>query len=165
MRALVLFFVSFLVLGCTAFRFPNINPPKPPETIYSYEQTFEKNPVSVITGENRVVVTEQQRQAVSINYEKKEKQLSWWQRFCNWLGSLGMIAFVIIVVCLFIAPGFTISFLFGRYNKFKKALKQTSRGIRELEGDEEKNIKAILSKTQDTDTKKIISVIKGELND
>lgn len=148
--------------GCSALKFPNINPPNPPQTMYNYEQSFTKNPTAVVV-DGKTVVVENQEQNVRINYQKQQEKLSWWKRFTNWLGSLGMIAVVLIIIGIFVAPGATIGFLFNSFRKTKKALRQTVRAIDESKAvNTDNGLKLALLSNQDTDTKRVIDTVKRE---
>ena len=160
MRGILIFFMILFLSGCGLINFPKLNAPPAPDTTYQYEQTFERNPTAVVSGD-KIVVVEAQKQTVTAGFVQKEKKLSWWQRFCNWLGNLGLIGIMLIVAGLFFAPAGTMSFLFARYGKFKKALQQTVAGIKESGAvDKDPTLKESLSSRQDSDTKMLIDDIR-----
>lgn len=159
-KYLILILTVLVLSGCGLINFPQINAPKKPDTTYNYEQTFEKNPTAVAIGD-KIVVVEQQKQRVTAGFVSKEKPLSWWQRFCNWLGNLGFIGLAAVVIGLFVAPTGTMAFLYARYAKFKKALKQTVDGIKEARAVESNVVlKESLSSKQDSDTKMLIDDLR-----
>lgn len=151
-----------LICGCGVLKFPVLNAPKPPETIYSYEQTFDKNPTAVVVGD-KVAVVERQTQTVRVNYDNKVKPLTWWQRFCNWLFSWSLITVCVVLGCL--AFGFTapILWLYNRYLTFRKTSKQIVKSIEESKALEvNRELKVKLSGTLDTDSKKVVDDLRRE---
>ena len=168
-RRLAIFAIFFLV-GCGSI-FPNINPPKTPDTVYSYDQSMSKVPSAVIVEGGKIAVVESQEQRVSINLSKKEKPLSLWQRFCNWLGNLGFISIIALAAGMILAPAGTLTFLTNWYMKFrkavdehrrtKKALAQTVKAIDAANALEATpGLRAALSSEHDQETKILIDDIK-----
>lgn len=159
---IVLIFLTLTGLsGCGFLNFPTLNAPKPPDQIYQYHQTIEKQPQVVQTGEGKSVVWEAQKQTFDVNYERKDKPLSWWQRFCNWLASWSIIAVVLVAAGLFFFPAGTIAFLIGVKNKFKKAFTQTVNAIDQSKAVEQHPaLKSSLSSIQDSDVKAMVDDIQ-----
>lgn len=122
--------VIILLSGCSLLNFPSLNAPKAPDTVYKYHDTITTEPRVVQTDAkgNSVVFTAQTR-TVDVNYDNKEKPLSWWQKLCNWLAGLGTFAILGLVVMIFIAPVATIAWLKSEADKFKTAFTQTVQGI------------------------------------
>lgn len=156
-------FIILVVMcaGCGVLRFPSINAPKPPDQIYQYSQTIDKQPKVVQVGDGKSVVWESQKQTVDVNYARKETPLNWWQRFCNWLGNLGFLSLLAIGIGLFVAPAGTIAWLWKVKDKFKKAFKQTVAAIDEANALEKSpELKAALSAKQDSDVKALVDDVQ-----
>lgn len=161
MRKIALLLLVLGTAGCGALQFPTINAPKPPEQVYKYSQTIEKQPQVVQTPDGKSYVWESQKQTVDVNYEKKEKPLSWWQRFCNWLGNLGIIGILLLVGALVIAPGGTMMFLWKKYQQFRKAFTQTVKAIDDAKAVETNPaLKQSLSARQDNSVKALVDDIQ-----
>ncbi len=161
MRNLFLVVIMALFLsGCGILNFPSLNAPKPPDQVYQYSQTIEKQPKVVQLENGKSVVWESQKQTVDVNYERKDKPLSWWQRFTNWLGNLGIIGLIGMIVALFVAPGGTMLWLWKQYMKFKKAFTQTVVAIDESNAVAHPEVKAALSAKQDNDVKALVDDIQ-----
>ena len=160
MRYLSLIFIALLLSGCGALNFPILNSPKPPDQIYKYNQTIEKQPKMVQTPDGKVYIWEDQKQTVDVNYERKDKPLSWWQKFTNWLGNLGMIGFIALIIALFVAPGGTILWLWNQYMRFKKAFTQTVAAIDASNATQHPEVKAALSAKQDNDVKALVDDVQ-----
>jgi len=119
-----------LFSGCGALNFPTLNAPKPPDQVYQYHQTINTEPRVVQTNEKgQSVVYTAQQQSVDVNYERKDKPLSFWQRICNWLANLGFLGIFLLIAAFLIAPAGTIAFLLKEKNKITTAFKQTVKGI------------------------------------
>lgn len=156
--------VLFWLTGCGLIGFPQINAPKPPQTVYNYSQTFEKNPQVVQTAEGKSFVWEQQKQTVDVTYEKKEKPLSFWQRFCNWLGNLGFLGILGVIGFLIVSHTTPAAFFFFLYNKFKNAFKQTVKGIDNSGAVQPgSTLSNSLSSAQDTSTKSMVDEVKRQI--
>lgn len=162
MKKIVLLLAVAMLSGCSLMRFPELNAPKPPQTTYKYNETFAKNPTAVAIGD-KIVVVEAQSRTVTAGYEVVEKPLSFWQRFCNWLGSWSLIAVILVFGSL--ALGFTGPALWfvARFNTFKKTTKQLVRGIAEAKAVEANpELRNKLSAMLDNDSKKLIDDIRRE---
>ena len=160
-QKLLLVFAVLVFSGCGVLRFPQLNAPNPPDQVYQYSSTIEKQPQIATTIDGKAVVFESQKQTVDVNYAKKEKPLSAWQKFCNWLGNFGLISILALIAALVIAPGGTMMWLWTRYSKFKKAFKQTVAAIDESNAVEKSpELKASLSAKQDNDVKALVDDIQ-----
>lgn len=147
--------------GCGFLNFPTLNAPKPPDQIYQYHQTIEKQPQVVQTAEGKAVVWEAQKQTFDVNYERKDKPLSFWQRICNWLANLGILGIVGVLAGLFFAPAGTIAWLLGIKNKFQKAFTQTVKAIDQSQAvAQHPGLKSALSRIQDSDVKAMVDDIQ-----
>lgn len=157
-RVFALIILVLSLSGCGAISFPQLNAPKPPEQVYKYHQTITTEPRVVQTNDKgQSVVFTAQTQTVDVNYDRKDKPLSWWQRFCNWLGNIGMLGLVGLIVALVIAPGGTMLWLWKQYMKFKKAFTQTVDAIDESKAVQTNvNLKTALSAKQDNDVKALV---------
>ncbi len=161
MRYLILLVLSLTLSGCGLLNFPLLNAPKPPDQVYSYHQTIEKEPKVIQAADGKSYVWEGQRQEVNVNYERKDKPLSWWQRLCNWLGNLGLLGILALLAGLVLAPAGTIGLLWKQYLKWKKALTQTVWALEETKViDNSPQVKTALATSHDTETKKLIDDIK-----
>jgi hypothetical protein len=148
--------------GCSLLRFPVLNAPKPPETTYQYNETFSKNPTAVAVGD-KIVVVENQSRTVTAGYVHQEKQLSFWQRFCNWLASWSILTVVIVFGCLAFGITGPAVWIVARFNTFRKTAKQLVRGLAESKAVESNpTLKTTLSSMLDTDSKKLIDDIRRE---
>ena len=151
------------IQGCGLIGFPKLNAPPAPDTTYTYEQTFEKNPTAVVSG-NKIVVVENQRQTVTAGYTKKDKPLSWWQRFTNWLGNLGFLVVGGFLIALFVTNGGIILTLWNKYTKFKMGLTQTVKAIEEAKAlEKDEDLKNALSSKHDNSTKMLIDDIRRKI--
>jgi len=130
MKRIILIIGILGLCGCGTLNFPLLNAPKPPEQIYKYHQTISTEPRVVQTdSKGHSVVFTAETQTVDVNYDDKQKPLSWWQKVCNWLSGLSFMAIVALIVMLFVAPAGTMAWLVNEYNKFKTAFTQTVQGI------------------------------------
>mgnify|MGYP003395600884 CR=1 FL=1 len=128
-------------------KFPQLNAPPPPETTYQYDEEFRRD---LKSGENM-------ERIVHAGYSLKEKQLSFMKRFGNWVANIGIIGFAWLIAGLIFFPAATMTWLFTRYSKFKKALQQTVNGIETSRSVENHPaLKTGLSIAQDIDTKRIV---------
>lgn len=161
-REILLVLMVFCLSGCGMLKFPTLNAPRPPDTTYQYEETFEKNPTAVVMG-NKVVVVEQQKRTVTAGFVHQEKQLSSWQKFCNWLAGWSLITIAVVGGCLAFGITGPAVFLWNRYQTFRKTTKQMVRAIHE-EKAIEKNpaLGNKLSAMLDKDSKKLIDDLKME---
>lgn len=156
-QKLFLVLAVLILSGCGIIRFPQLNAPNPPDQVYNYSSTIEKQPQIATTIDGKAVVFESQKQTVDVNYTKKDKPLSAWQKFCNWLGNFGIVSILALIAALVIAPGGTMMWLWGRYSKFKKAFQQTAAAIDESKAIEKSpELKAALSGRQDNDVKALV---------
>ena len=159
-----LLLLLFLLVGCSPVEFPTLNAPQKPQTVYEYNETFDKNPViSQETDDGKFRVWEQQSRTVNVNFKKQEKQLTWWQRFTNWLGTWSIITALVVIGCL--AFGFTapLVWLFNRYKTFRNTLKtvvQTIDSTKSIEANPA--LKDGLSSSLDAKEKVVISALKQE---
>lgn len=161
MKKWALLLLVFGTCGCGVLSFPQLNAPKPPDQVYKYSSTIEKEPKVVQTPDGKSIVWEAQKQTVDVNYERKDKPLSWWQRFCNWLGNWGIISILALIAALVIAPGGTMLWLWRQYMKFKKAFTQTVKAIDESKAVETTpTLKASLSSHQDNSVKALVDDIQ-----
>lgn len=159
---IVILFLTFFLSGCGALSFPILNAPKPPETIYNYEQTFEKNPTAIVAGK-KIVVVEAQKQTVTVGYEKKEKALTFWQRFTNWLASWSLITVFFVIALL--ASGTTTPFiwLYDRYKTFRNTAKKLVQSIEDSKTLEvNRELKTSLSSNLDAKEKKVVDDLRRE---
>lgn len=130
MRNLMLLGLVILLAGCGTLNFPTINAPKPPEQVYKYHQTINTEPRVVQTNaKGESVVFTAQQQVVDVNYDNKEKPLSFWQKLCNWLANLSILGIIGLVVFFFVAPASFLAFIVNEKNKIETAFKQTVQGI------------------------------------
>ena len=149
-----------LLSGCSLLQFPQLNAPKPPETSYQYNETFEKNPTAVVAG-GKVIVVENQSRTVTAGYVHQQKELSFWQRFCNWLAGWSLITVLIVFGCLAFGITGPAMWLWSRLQMFKKTTVQIVKAIDEakiIEKDAE--LKSKLSATLDNDSKRLVDDIK-----
>ncbi len=152
-----------VLCGCGVLSFPTLNAPKPPQTVYKYDQTFKTSPQVIRTPDGKAYVWEEKTQTVTAGYDNKQEPLSAWQRFCNWLFSWSLIT--IIVVLGLMAFGFTapVLWLYNRYKTFRDSLKTVVKSIdssKVLEVNGE--LKKELSTNLDTNEKKVIDDLKRE---
>ncbi len=160
MRKTVLMLAVMVLSGCGVLSFPKLNAPPAPDTTYQYNETFKKNPTAVVAGAN-VVVVEAQERTVTAGYVKKEKELTFWQRFCNWLASWSLLTVVIVGGCLAFGVTGPAMWLYTRYLTFRKTTKQLVASIEESKAVEKNpELKTTLSSTLDTDAKKLIDDIR-----
>lgn len=162
MEKLIFLGLMVLLTGCGTLNFPVLNAPKPPDQVYKYHQTISTEPRVVTTNEKgQSVVFTAQTQAVDVNYDNKEKPLSWWQKLCNWLAGLGTLAILALIAMLFIAPAATIGWLIAEKTKFVTAFTQTVKGIDKAGG-----VAAVpalataLASTQDASVKALVDDIQ-----
>ncbi len=162
MKRILLLGLVLLLSGCGTISFPSMNSPKAPDQVYKYRQTINTEPRIVQTNEKgRSVVFTAQSQTIDVGYEKTEKPLSAWQKFCNWLSGLGLLGMVALVLCLFFFPGATIGFLWKKYNNVKTAFKQTVKGIDDSGAVKDSPaLAAALSSAQDAKTKALVDDIQ-----
>lgn len=151
-----------LLCGCGTLNFPVLNAPKPPQQVYKYHQTINTEPRVVSTNQKgESVVFTAQQQVVDVNYDNKEKPLSFWQRLCNWLGNLGILGILGLIAMIIIAPVGTIGWLLAEKNKIMGALKQTVQGIDKAGGTTANPALAqALSSSQDAKTKALVDDIQ-----
>ena len=155
-----LIIILFLFYGCSLIPFPKINSPKPPDTIYDYEETTLSSPQAIITDGKAYVVENKERKLI-VNYSQKEKKLSFLEKIGNWISSLSLIAFILIIAGLFLAPSATIAFLLGLLKKWKNAFKETARAIQESKAIETNpELKNALKDKQSESTKAIVDKIQ-----
>lgn len=152
------------VSGCSPVDFPTLNAPQKPQTVYEYSETFDKNPVvSQESDDGKFMVWEQQSRTVNVNFKKQEKQLTWWQRFTNWLGTWSIITALVVIG--FLAFGFTapLVWIFNRYRTFRNTLKTVVQTIDSTKSiDANPALKDGLSSSLDAKEKVVISALKQE---
>lgn len=157
----VMLFIVVLFSGCSLLQFPQLNAPKPPEQIYDYHTSIEKQPQVVQVADGKSVVWESQKQTVDVGYSKKQEPLSWWQRFCNWLANWSILGIVGLGIALFVAPAATIAWLKAEADKFKTAFTQTVKGLDKSEVVKNSPaVAAALSSAQDASTKALVDDIQ-----
>lgn len=162
-QAGMLFFLIIILLsGCSLLNFPELNAPPKPETTYKYEESFEKNPTAVVAGD-KIVVVEQQIRTVKAGFVNQEKQLNFWQRFCNWLAGWSILTVAVVGGCLAFGIGGPAIWLAARFQTFRKTTKQVVRAIGEAKAvEKDPELKNKLSAMLDTDSKKLIDDLKRE---
>lgn len=161
-RFLWLLLIVVFFSGCGTLKFPTLNAPNPPEQVYKYRQTINTEPRVVQTNsKGESVVFTAQQQTVDVNFDNKEKPLSWWQRFCNWLSSWSLLGVLALGLALFFAPAATIAWLWKVKDKFKKAFTQTVQAIDEANAvEKDANLKNALAKHQDASVKALVDDVQ-----
>lgn len=152
-----------VLCGCSLLKFPVLNAPNPPQTVYKYDQSFKTSPQVIQTPDGKAYVWEEKTQTVTAGYDNKEKPLSFWQRFTNWLAGWSLITVLVVGGCM--AFGFTapVLFLYKRYKTFRESLKTVVKSIdasKVLE--EHSQLKSELKTNLDTNEKKVIDDLKRE---
>ena len=161
-KLFVLLMLAIVLGGCSLLKFPALNAPPPPDTTYQYNETFKKNPVAVAV-DGKIVVVENQERTVNAGYVNKEKPLSFWQRFCNWLAGWSLITVVTVGGCLAFGITGPALWLYQRFLVLRKTTKQMVRAIAEAKAVEtQPELKNKLSSMLDTDSKKLVDDIRRE---
>jgi len=154
---------SLLISGCGGFSLPIMPTPKQPQTVYNWEEIQTSSPQAICVGDEVYVVNSTEK-TIKVNYEKQEKQLTFMGRLGAWIGGLGLIGVILLIVGLVLAPGATIGFLFSTLAKWKSAMKQTVSALKTANVvNENKELKEALKSSQSVQTKKIVGDIKAEL--
>ncbi len=162
-KKILIIIFSVLFAGCLTIPFPRLNAPKPPDTIYDYEDVMKTTPTAIVIGDKTYVLENKER-TIRVAYQKKEKKLTFIQKIGNWFSSLSLIAFILVIAGLFLAPGTTIGLLLSLLKKWKNAAQQTIRAIKESNAVENNSeLKNALSSKQSDETKKIVNNVKGSL--
>ena len=162
-KILIPIILCLLLSGCGGFRLPNLVTPKQPRTLYNYRETLSTTPKAVVFN-GKVVVVEDTKKEVIVNYEKQEKQLTFIGRIGSWISGLGLIGFILLIIGLALAPGATIGFLFSLLGKWKRALRETVSAIKESKiVDSNREVENSLRAKQSKETRKIVGNIRAEL--
>lgn len=150
-----------LLCGCGMLKFPVLNAPKPPQTVYNYEQTSKASPQIIQTPDGKAYVWEEKSQRVSAGFDSKEEPLSFWERFCNWLAGWSLIT--VLVVGGSLAAGFTgpAIWLYNRYITFKNTAKKIVKSIEDSKALQvNQELKSNLSANLDTNEKKVVDDLR-----
>ena len=174
-KIMLLISISFLLSGCGVLNFPTLFKQKAPDTLYKVNERRSITPkIMCLNFKGEKVCGEvayETKHEISTNYENKDKPLSAWQKFCNWLFnlSLGTLLFSGIALATFGASPFI--FLIRKLRKVKEeskrvkdALKETVIGIKNSNLiDSTPELHSALSSAQSPITKTIIDDLRREV--
>ena len=95
--------------------------------------------------------------------EKSIPKKTLMQKVGDWISGLGFLAFILLVVGLFLAPGVTISVLFSILKRTRRAFIETVKAIKEVKGDQKEDLHNALNKNQSNETKQLVGEVKAKL--
>ena len=156
-----------LLSGCASLSpFSGIaNPPQEPKKIATYAQTEKQVPLRIgVTPEGKDVIAFQTERTYTAGSTETREKLGFMQRVGRWIGGLGLLSIIFIVVSLAFFGGAPILWAFSKYMKMKSAFIKVVAGVEELKKvdavAQEKLTKTILANTMDTPEKDLVKAIK-----
>lgn len=160
-RHVILCCIMLLLLtGCAGIPFPKITTPKKPETVYSWQERIKTKPHAVVYND-KVVIVEETEKTLAVGLQRTIQRLTVAEKLGNWISGLSIVGFLILIVCLILAPGATLGFLVKAFFKWKRALRETVSAIKESKAvDKDTELKKSLKATQSLSTKKLVDTIK-----
>lgn len=167
MRKTIIMFLGFTLLGLcgcasVAPKFPSLQPPEKPRTVYNWNEEVITEPKVIRAGDNEVVVQRTEKR-LSAGLDTTPRKMSFSERIGNFIAGLSFWIIVLIVVGLILAPGATIGFLFKKYARYKNAMRETVAAIKEARAVDSQALHDALKSKQSVDTKKIVGKIKAGL--
>lgn len=161
---LMIIVFGILLSGCISL--PLIPSPakNKPQLIYGWKEERKTTPNFALGHDNKPIVFSTEEQSVEVSYEKTIPTKSLAQKIGGWISGLGTLALVGIIIGLVLFPGATITILIKQVFKWKSALKQTSRAIKEVRLQEKsERLEETLKTYQSDKTKKLIGQIKADI--
>ena len=164
----------FCLSGCATFKIPGLGSKANTQTTKDYEQTelriegkYPKE-LDIMDEEVRKIAEayngKLHYKTIKKSSEKIVPEKTAWQKFKVW--AFSTVGMIIIIGLILIATGngWVIISTVKNARKFKKALKETVKGIKDANAVQKGNmLYNTLSSTQDKDTKALIDDIKAEL--
>lgn len=167
MRKTIIVLLGFTLLGlcgCASVtpKFPTLQPPDKPRTVYNWNEEVVTEPKVVKTGEGEFIVQRTEKR-LSAGLDTTPRKVGFVERIGNFIGGLSFWIFALIVIGLILAPGATIGFLFKKYAQYKNAMKQTVAAIKEARAVDSQALHDSLKTKQTVETKRIVGKLKAEL--
>ncbi len=161
--------ISMTLVGCATFNpFSGIaNPPSEPRKIANYAQSEKLTPLKVgVTADGKDVIAYATERTYTAGASETTEKLGFMQRLGRWIGGLGLMAVIFIVIALAFFGGAPILWGVKKYYAVKNSLKKVVAGVDELadkDKEAQEQLRNSLSMKMDTSEKKLITKIKTEL--
>ena len=161
MKNLFVLFLIIFLSGCSFLKFPFFSSPKEPDKHYNWNERIVTKPRCVQIGDACYPVVYETIKELDVRYEQKDKPLTFLQKIGNWISSLTLVSFIVIVIGLAFGTGAPLMWFWNRYVNIRRAFTETVKGIKDSgKVDQDPELHNALASAQSDKTKRIVDDVR-----